>query len=246
MPYLAQDTEKILKDRATDFQFFSLACDETMDITNTAQLAVFVPGITAEFDTRQELLSLEAMHGTTRGDQPSSKSHEGPIQSHLIRTKNSLYHLEKDRPEAERQFGPKGKEEVKTIEHQTQSFRLMPHLATTLALTFTSRHAGVLLDEAVFQGTELVDSRPRQALVAGPKAYSTRENLRCLQDGRECTGGMKRHDTWGLFFQAGHQPGTRQAPWELLGTLRAGALVPFLSRPCSPQHKAVGRDAGIC
>ncbi|KAM7079175.1 LOW QUALITY PROTEIN: acyl-coenzyme A oxidase-like protein [Molossus nigricans] len=90
----------------------------------------------------------------------------------------------------ERQFGPKGKEEVKTIEHQTQSFQLMPHLATTLALTFTSRHARVLLDEAVFQGTELVDSRPQQALVAGPKAYSTRENLRCLQDGRECTGGM--------------------------------------------------------
>jgi hypothetical protein len=65
---LAQDIEKTLKDSAEDFQFFSLACDETTDITNTAQLAIFVRGITAEFNTREELPSLEAMHGTTRGE----------------------------------------------------------------------------------------------------------------------------------------------------------------------------------
>ena len=40
----SQDIEKTLKDAARDFQFFSLACDETTDITNTAQLAVFVVG----------------------------------------------------------------------------------------------------------------------------------------------------------------------------------------------------------
>uniref|UniRef100_UPI0035901BC1 general transcription factor II-I repeat domain-containing protein 2-like n=1 Tax=Myxine glutinosa TaxID=7769 RepID=UPI0035901BC1 len=65
---MAQDIEKTLKDTARDFQFFSLACDETTDITNTAQLAIFVRGITAEFDTREELLSLQAMHGTTKGE----------------------------------------------------------------------------------------------------------------------------------------------------------------------------------
>ncbi|CAK6436213.1 unnamed protein product [Pipistrellus nathusii] len=65
---LAQDIEMTLKNSAGDFQFFSLACDETTDITNTSQLAIFVRGITAEFDTREELLSLEAMHGTTRGE----------------------------------------------------------------------------------------------------------------------------------------------------------------------------------
>ncbi|XP_045118463.1 general transcription factor II-I repeat domain-containing protein 2B-like [Portunus trituberculatus] len=65
---LAQDIHKTLKDSARDFQFFSVACDETTDITNTAQLAIFVRGITAEFDTREELLSLEAMHGTTTGE----------------------------------------------------------------------------------------------------------------------------------------------------------------------------------
>ncbi|XP_057599297.1 acyl-coenzyme A oxidase-like protein [Hippopotamus amphibius kiboko] len=66
----------------------------------------------------------------------------------------------------------------------------MPHLATALALTFASRYAGVLLDEGISQGKELVNSRPLQALVAGLKAYSTWENISCLQDCRECTGGM--------------------------------------------------------
>lgn len=52
------------------------------------------------------------------------------------------------------------------------------------------RYAGVLLDEDIFCGKELVHSRPLQALVAGLKAYSTWENVSCLQDCRECTGGM--------------------------------------------------------
>ncbi|XP_072265562.1 acyl-coenzyme A oxidase-like protein [Pyxicephalus adspersus] len=89
-----------------------------------------------------------------------------------------------------RQFGPKDKEEVKIIEHQTQHLRLMPHLATALALTFTSRYAGEMLDEDVYHNRDLVNNRPLQALVAGLKAYSTWENLSCLQDCRECTGGM--------------------------------------------------------
>ncbi|KAK0156211.1 General transcription factor II-I repeat domain-containing protein 2 [Merluccius polli] len=65
---MAQDIEKTLKDTARDFEYFSLACDETTDITNTAQFAIFVRGITAEFETKEELLSLQAMHGTTEGE----------------------------------------------------------------------------------------------------------------------------------------------------------------------------------
>ncbi|TRY97605.1 hypothetical protein DNTS_004741, partial [Danionella cerebrum] len=81
-----------------------------------------------------------------------------------------------------RQFGPKAQEEVKIIEHQTQSLRLMPHLATALALTFTTRYAAHLMDEALCQGEDLQSNRPLQALVAGLKAYSTWQNLTCLQD----------------------------------------------------------------
>ncbi|KAM9212094.1 LOW QUALITY PROTEIN: acyl-coenzyme A oxidase-like protein [Dugong dugon] len=89
-----------------------------------------------------------------------------------------------------RQFGPKAKEEVRITEHQTQTLQLMPHLAMALALTFVSRCAGVLLDEDIFYGKELVGSRPLQALVAGLKACSTWENVNCLQDCPECTGVM--------------------------------------------------------
>ena len=64
---MAQDIERSLKDAVREFQFFSLACDETTDITNTAQLAIFVRGIT-DFEIREELLSLQAMQGTTKGE----------------------------------------------------------------------------------------------------------------------------------------------------------------------------------
>ncbi|KAJ8366113.1 hypothetical protein SKAU_G00149440 [Synaphobranchus kaupii] len=89
-----------------------------------------------------------------------------------------------------RQFGPKDQEEVKIIEHQTQYLRLMPHLAAALALTFTTRFAGEMLDDALFHGRDLMSRRTLQALIAGLKAYSTWQNLACLQDCRECTGGM--------------------------------------------------------
>ena len=65
---MAQDIEKTLKNTARDFEYFSLACDETTDITNTAQLAIYVCGITTEFETKEELLSLQAMPGTTKGE----------------------------------------------------------------------------------------------------------------------------------------------------------------------------------
>ncbi|TWW71158.1 General transcription factor II-I repeat domain-containing protein 2A [Takifugu flavidus] len=64
---MAQNIEKTLKDTARDFEYFSLACDETTDITNTAQLAIFVRGI-SKFEIKEELLSLQAMHGTSKGE----------------------------------------------------------------------------------------------------------------------------------------------------------------------------------
>uniref|UniRef100_A0A8C8F3L6 Acyl-coenzyme A oxidase n=1 Tax=Oncorhynchus tshawytscha TaxID=74940 RepID=A0A8C8F3L6_ONCTS len=89
-----------------------------------------------------------------------------------------------------RQFGPKDQQEVKIIEHQTQYLRLMPHLAAALALTFTTRFAACTMDHALCKGEVLQNNSSLQALVAGLKAYSTWENLACLQECRECTGGM--------------------------------------------------------
>lgn len=56
--------------------------------------------------------------------------------------------------------------------------------------TIVLRYAAGLMDDALCQGQDLQSNRALQALVAGLKAYSTWENLVCLQDCRECTGGM--------------------------------------------------------
>uniref|UniRef100_A0A668A8M4 Acyl-coenzyme A oxidase n=2 Tax=Myripristis murdjan TaxID=586833 RepID=A0A668A8M4_9TELE len=89
-----------------------------------------------------------------------------------------------------RQFGPKDQDEVKIIEHQTQYLRLMPHLAAVLALIFTNRFVAEMMDDALCSGEDLESNRTLQALVAGLKAYSTWQNVQCLQECRECTGGM--------------------------------------------------------
>ncbi|PNI20605.1 ACOXL isoform 5 [Pan troglodytes] len=89
-----------------------------------------------------------------------------------------------------RQFGPKTKEEVKIIEHQTQTLWLMPHLATALALTFVSRYAGALLDEGCLPGK----GAGQQSLAAGSGGGA--EGLQHLGEHplpaglRECTGGV--------------------------------------------------------
>ncbi|XP_056669743.1 acyl-coenzyme A oxidase-like protein isoform X2 [Monodelphis domestica] len=63
-------------------------------------------------------------------------------------------------------------------------------LGLTIAIRYSHRYAGDLLDEDIFHEKDLANSRSLQALVAGLKAYSTWENITCLQDCRECTGGM--------------------------------------------------------
>ena len=47
--------------------FFSLAVYESTDICGVAQLSIFMRGIEDDFNAFEELLSLELMHGKTRG-----------------------------------------------------------------------------------------------------------------------------------------------------------------------------------
>lgn len=55
---------------------------------------------------------------------------------------------------------------------------------------YMCRYTAGMMDEALCQGQDLQSNRPLQALVAGLKAYSTWANVACLQECRECTGGM--------------------------------------------------------
>ena len=65
---MGDNIEKTQKDKAQDFEFFALALDETTNITNIVQLAIFIRVVTSDFKIQEDLLSLESMHGTTRGE----------------------------------------------------------------------------------------------------------------------------------------------------------------------------------
>lgn len=59
---IAEDIEKALKDTSRDFQFSLWPTNKA----NTTHPAIFVNRITVVFDTREEMLSLRAMFGTTK------------------------------------------------------------------------------------------------------------------------------------------------------------------------------------
>ncbi|XP_041858599.1 general transcription factor II-I repeat domain-containing protein 2-like isoform X2 [Melanotaenia boesemani] len=64
---MAEDVRGQIVQRASHFSAFSIACDESMDITDSAQLLVFIRGVNENFDVCQELAGLETLKGTTKG-----------------------------------------------------------------------------------------------------------------------------------------------------------------------------------
>uniref|UniRef100_A0A3P9KXR9 SPIN-DOC-like zinc-finger domain-containing protein n=1 Tax=Oryzias latipes TaxID=8090 RepID=A0A3P9KXR9_ORYLA len=65
---LSRDIRDQLTVKSRDFVAFSLACDESTDISDSAQLLVFVRGINADMEITQELAGLETLRGTTKGE----------------------------------------------------------------------------------------------------------------------------------------------------------------------------------
>ena len=61
-----------VKDQVTEksksFDFFSIACDESTDASDTAQLLIFFRGIDDDFCITEELLHLQSLTGTTTGN----------------------------------------------------------------------------------------------------------------------------------------------------------------------------------
>ena len=64
---LANNIQNILINRLGGCQFYSLAIDESTDVCDTAQLAIFIRGVTKGFEVVEELLDLCPMKGTTTG-----------------------------------------------------------------------------------------------------------------------------------------------------------------------------------
>ncbi|XP_078139742.1 general transcription factor II-I repeat domain-containing protein 2B-like [Centroberyx gerrardi] len=64
---IAHNLELQLQRDVASFDFFSLALDESCDVRDTAQLLVFVRGITPDFKITEELAAMRSMKGTTTG-----------------------------------------------------------------------------------------------------------------------------------------------------------------------------------
>ncbi|CAN7950646.1 unnamed protein product [Ixodes hexagonus] len=64
---ISENIEKGLINRCHEFEAFSIAVDESTDITDNAQCAIFVRGIDKNLNVTEELLDLIPMKGTTTG-----------------------------------------------------------------------------------------------------------------------------------------------------------------------------------
>eukprot|EP00066_Takifugu_rubripes_P018159 XP_011607425.1 PREDICTED: general transcription factor II-I repeat domain-containing protein 2-like [Takifugu rubripes] len=64
---LSANLKDQLKDKVCTFYFYSIACDESTDATDTAQLFIFLRGVDDNFCCTEELLDMMSLKGTTTG-----------------------------------------------------------------------------------------------------------------------------------------------------------------------------------
>ncbi|KAL3968683.1 KRAB domain-containing zinc finger protein [Sarotherodon galilaeus] len=64
---ISSDIHRQLRDRGVDFDYFSLACDESTDASDTAQLLIYLRGVDDKMNVTEELLDFKSLKGQTRG-----------------------------------------------------------------------------------------------------------------------------------------------------------------------------------
>ncbi|GBP73680.1 General transcription factor II-I repeat domain-containing protein 2A [Eumeta japonica] len=65
---MANDTRTTFTNRMAGFALFSIALDESTDLSDTVQLAIFIRGVDKELTVIEELLALQPLKGTTTGE----------------------------------------------------------------------------------------------------------------------------------------------------------------------------------
>ncbi|XP_068107468.1 general transcription factor II-I repeat domain-containing protein 2-like [Hyperolius riggenbachi] len=64
---ISSDIKRQLMSKGEVFDFFSIACDESTDLSDTAQLLIFLRGVDDEINVTEELLDLQSLKDQTRG-----------------------------------------------------------------------------------------------------------------------------------------------------------------------------------
>ena len=64
---LSENIKVSLKDRISKCSALSIALDESTDLSDTAQLVVFIRGVTDNFEVIEEFLDIASMKATTTG-----------------------------------------------------------------------------------------------------------------------------------------------------------------------------------
>ncbi|XP_077974754.1 general transcription factor II-I repeat domain-containing protein 2-like [Styela clava] len=65
---LGANVEQQIHDKAKNFLSYSLALDESTDVSSTSQLLIFIRGIDTKLNITEEVASVCSMHGTTTGE----------------------------------------------------------------------------------------------------------------------------------------------------------------------------------
>ncbi|GFQ93904.1 general transcription factor II-I repeat domain-containing protein 2 [Trichonephila clavata] len=84
---IAENISSQLFDKNGHVEWFSLALDESTDVSDTAQVLLYIRGVDKSYEVHEELLDMYSIHGTTTG-RDIFKGVEMAINQKNLRWKN--------------------------------------------------------------------------------------------------------------------------------------------------------------
>lgn len=84
---IAKNLSNQLCEKNQYLEWFSLALDESTDVSDTAQVLIFIRGININYEIYEELLDVHSIHGTTTGED-IFKGVESAVEKNRLKWKN--------------------------------------------------------------------------------------------------------------------------------------------------------------
>ncbi|XP_060782246.1 phenazine biosynthesis-like domain-containing protein 1 isoform X2 [Neoarius graeffei] len=95
---MAEDLREQIVGKASRFTAFSIACDESTDICDYAQLMAFLRGVSEDFEVTQELAGLETLSGARFGLRWFTPTHEVNLCGHATLASAAVLFYKKKNP----------------------------------------------------------------------------------------------------------------------------------------------------